>query len=221
MNLSSRTFTMTAALFGLGLLLISGSSVSAQSTTTSPSAELREIIKQRLEKTLEAPQEARFIGVVGSVMRVTASTFTLVDPNGRERTVILDTTTSFATSSAIKSLKDLSIDAGVAVIGNTSDDVVIQARRVIPATTPFNETRRVALGSVQTLERNSVTLVERGNGQITSVTIAPTTKFEDILGNTVPRTALQKDESVLIVIDTAGDKLTAKRIRLLVAATQE
>lgn len=214
---------LAASVFSLGVLsVLNPTSAQAQSSATSPSAELREIIKQRLEKSLEAPSENRFIGVVGSVMRVTASTFTIVDPNGRERTIVLDNTTSFATSSAVKSLADISIDSGVAVIGNSTDDVLIQARRVIPSTQPFSEARRVALGSVQALQGNSLTLVERGNGQTTTVTINNTTKFEDILGNTVPRSTLQKDESVLVVIDDgSSEKPVAKRIRFLVAATQE
>lgn len=115
----------------------------------------------------------------------------------------------------------MAIESGVAVIGSSTDGVLINARRVIPAAAPFTETRRVALGSVDVFDRNLLTLRERGSDQVTTVTVNTTTKFEDILGNPVPRTSVQEDESLLVVIQEEADgDLIAKRVRLLVAATE-
>ena len=216
---------LAAFFFATGPLFLENSSlqVHAQTQTTSPSAELREIIRQRLEQTLQAETGDRLIGVVGSVTRVSASTFVLTDPSGMERTIVVSPdSTSFAATAQVSGISDLSIDSGVAVIGTSPDSVLINARRVIPAPRPFSETRRVALGSVETFERSSLTLRERGNDQITTVDITTATKFEDILGNTVPRSTIQEDESILVIIDdSANGRPFAKRVRILVSATAE
>ncbi len=213
---------LSVSVFSLFFGVAHVSPVLAQTQTTSPSAELREIIRQRLEQTLQTSPGSTLLGVVGSVTRVGTATFVLTDPTGREHTVVIDQNTTFAGNAQVNELSDLTIDSGVAVIGTSSDNVLLNARRVIPATKPFVETRRVALGTIETLERSSISVQERGNGQTTSAAITNTTRFEDILGNTVPRTSIQEDEAVLIIIDeaTAG-RPTAKRIRLLVAATAE
>lgn len=216
---------LAAFFFATGPLILENSSlqVHAQTQTTSPSAELREIIRQRLEQTLQAETGDRLIGVVGSVTRVSASTFVLTDPSGMERTIVVSPdSTSFAATAQVSGISDLSIDSGVAVIGTSPDSVLINARRVIPAPRPFSETRRVALGSVETFERSSLTLRERGNDQTTTVDITTATKFEDILGNTVPRSTIQEDESILVIIDdSANGRPFAKRVRILVSATAE
>lgn len=212
----------------LGSFLLAGLAFLPQSTpvqaqNSSPSSELREIIKQRLEKTLETDTSDRMLGMIGSVTRVTNSTFTMLDPSGRERTIVIDAdSTTFAGTTQVKSFADVSIESGIAVIGTSSDGVLVNARRIIPAPTPFGETRRVALGSIQAISGSELTLVERGSNNTTSFNITSTTRFEDILGNVVPRSAVQEDESILVVIEktAAGDPF-AKRIRLLVAANAE
>jgi hypothetical protein len=207
----------------LSLVLLAGMTPAVHAQTSSPSAELREIIRQRLEQTLNVSTGEQLLGVVGSVTRVSTSTFVLTDPSGRERTIVVDANnTTFAATAQVKGLSDLAIDSGVAVIGTSPDTVLINARRIIPSARPFSEARRVTLGSVESFERASITLKERANNQTSTVSVTTATKFEDILGNTVPRTRIQEDEAVLVVIDesTAG-KPFAKRIRLLVSATAE
>lgn len=220
-NLS--TISRVSLSVALAAAILVGLPTPASAQTTTPSAELREIIRQRLEQTLDTTLTNRTIGVVGSVTRVSSSTFTMIDPKGRERTVIINPdTTSFAGTAQIRSMADLAIDSGVAVIGDAPDEVVINARRVIPAARPFLEVRRIALGSVSIFDARNLTIVERGNNQTTTVPITTATRFEDILGNTVPRSAIQVDEAILVVIDqnAAGDTY-AKRVRLLVSATAD
>lgn len=226
MNTRSFSLSSLTALVATLCLLVgsgmAGAVSGVQAQTATPSAELREIIRQRLEQTLAGDTRERFVGVIGSVTRVSTSTFTLVDPSGRERTIVIDpSATSFVGTNQVRSFSDMAIESGVAVIGSSTDGVLINARRVIPAAAPFTETRRVALGSVDVFDRNLLTLRERGSDQVTTVTVNTTTKFEDILGNPVPRTSVQEDESLLVVIQEEADgDLIAKRVRLLVAATE-
>lgn len=219
----SKKITVTFAFLLVSTLFLSvlipvahAQSPTPQESTTS--SELQQLIRERLEQTLQETRNPtqKFIGTIGSVLRVTPSTFTLQDSTGRERTIVIGPDTVLLLKNAPVKLSDIAINAGAAVIGIPTDDVVITARRILLQDDAFEEERQVILGTVDSITRTDVVVRERSSGAINALPLKSTSKYEDRLGNPLTRADIEPDESVLIIRDqdTSGASF-AKRVRLL------
>lgn len=195
------------------------------SAQTTPSAELRQVIRDRIEQTLQEkkqPGAVEFLGTIGTITKINPSTFMLVDTIGRERTVEVnpETTTLLSAGKPI-ALSDITLNSSAVVMGLPADDIVIEARRVLVTTTPFTETREVFLGSIGDVTRTSLTMTTRGSEEIVSAPILRTSQFEDSLGNDILVTDLAENQSILLITSTdATGKRNVARVRLLVPLTE-
>jgi hypothetical protein len=192
----------------------------AQSPSPSGSAELREIIRQRIEQTMDEKNnpKSEFIGTLGTITKVGTSTFSLMDTTGRERTIDISPTTTILSKNAPVKLSDLTINSGAVVMGTAVDEVILAARRVLVQEDNFAENRTVLLGTVEAIEKNTVLkLRERDSRELSILEMRTTTKYEDIVGTPVEKKLLEADQSVLVILDIdANKKQYVRRVRLLV-----
>lgn len=203
------------------LLIVFPSLVEAQSAT--PSAEIRRLIRERIEQTIQEknPETEKLLGTLGSVQKVSERTFTIVDTLGRERTIQLSDTTVMRFNNQPLALKDLSINAGAAIIGVMQDDIIINARRIYVTDGAFVERRQVNVGTITEWKNSELTLAIRGSDAVATWKTVRKPVFEDSLGNTITAKDIQADRAAIIVTeeDAAGNRLIS-RIRLLVPVTE-
>ena len=212
------TFLALAISFG-SLLSVPWFAHAQTEESSSPSAELREIIRQRIEETIQEKKtpKTEYIGTLGTVTKVSSSTFSMTDTLGLERTVELTDETTLLVDGDPATLTDISINAGVVVMGTAVDEVLINAKRILVQDEDFSETREVFLGSITEKSNSSITLSNRGTGEMLDLALLRTTSYEDSLGNTISLTDVQEDQSVLIVTDLDKDEdRFVSRLRLLV-----
>lgn len=191
----------------------------AQDDTTSPSAELREIIRQRIEETIQEKNSAgpAFIGTLGTVTKVSSSTFSLTDTLGRERTVEMTSDTALLIDGEDGELTDISINSGAVVMGTARDEVIITARRVLIQDEDFSESREVLLGTVTEKATGALVISTRGTKETYALDIVRDTTYEDSLGNAISLSDVQEDQSVLLITDLdRNDERYVSRLRLLV-----
>lgn len=212
--------TLLAVTIGFGSLLSFPWFVHAQTEqSSSPSAELREIIRQRIEETIQEKKTTKteYIGTLGTITKVSSSTFSMIDTLGLERTVELTNATTLLVDGDPATLADISINAGVVVMGTALDEVVINAKRILVQDEDFSETREVFLGSITKKSNTSITISNRGTGEMLDLALLRTTSYEDSLGNTISLKNVQEDQSVLIVTNLNKNKERfVSRLRLLV-----
>lgn len=212
--------TFLAVAISFGSLLIAPWFVQAQTEeSSSPSAELREIIRQRIEETIQEKKTTKteYIGTLGTVTKVSSSTFSMIDTLGLERTVELTDETTLLVDGDPATLADVSINAGVVVMGTALDEVLINAKRILVQDEDFSETREVFLGSITEKANTSITISNRGTEEMLDLALLRTTVYEDSLGNTISLADIQEDQAVLIVTDLDNDEERyVSRLRLLV-----
>lgn len=223
----TQLLTTTALTLALSALVAVPQYVRAQtpSPSSSASAELRRVIRERIEQTLaeDEIQQPQFIGTLGTITQVGTSTFTIVNSQGRERTIqVLPTTVMQQQGKNVK-ITDLAIQSGAAVIGRAIDDVVIEARRVIVTTDAFVENRQVALGTIMKIGPTSLSFQRRGTSedQAEAFLLTRNTRYEDSLGNTLKLSDIEEAQAALLIVKpNANNQLEVIRLRLLVPMTQ-
>lgn len=190
------------------------------SAQTTPSAELRQVIRDRIEQTLQEkkqPGAVEFIGTIGTITKINPATFLLVDTVGRERTVEIGPATTLLSGDKAVALADITLNSSAVVMGLPVDDIVIEARRVLISTQAINETREVFLGSIDKLSRTSLTFTTRSTQEIITVPLTRTTVLEDSLGNEITINDLDENQSIIVVTDAGtNNQRTTNRVRLLV-----
>ncbi len=185
--------------------------------SATPSAELRRIIRERIEQTLqENTSDQRLLGTLGSIQKVGGQTFTIQDSLGRERTVQLTSDATIIQGKQTLALKDLSINSGAAVVGRMLDDIIIEARRVFIVENGFAETRQVTVGNITAWKNNELQMTIRGTDQNAVWDAARRPIFEDSLGNPIAAKDIQVDQAALVITqeDAQGTR-TFTRLRLL------
>lgn len=191
----------------------------AQSPTpagSTDSAEIRRLIRERIEQTLqEKTTESEFIAVLGNILKVGTSTFTLLDSRGRERTVEMADNSAIISGKKTVTLKDLSINSGVVAYGRAEDEVVVNAIRIELSDSDFVETRRVFLGTITKWDRRFLTLQVRGSNTQETWNVNAQTKYEDNLGTAIKATDIQTDQAALVVARQLDGTRVAVKIRLL------
>lgn len=203
--------------FVIGAESAQAATPSPASASTTPSAELRRIIRERIEETLqEKSSENRLLGTLGTVQKVGEQTFTITDTLGRERTVQLAQGARVTLNNQNVALKDMSINSGTAIVGVMLDDIIIEARRVFLTDGTFTERRQVSVGTITAWKNNELSLAIRGTDQVAIWNASRRPIFEDSLGNAVTTKDIQPDQAALVVTqeDDNGNR-TVTRIRLL------
>lgn len=209
----------TAAFFAFLLTapLAHAASPSPAPASATPSAELRRIIRERIEQTLqENTEEKRLLGTLGTVQKVGGQTFTILDTLGRERTVQLTADAKITQGTQAVALKDMSINSGAAIVGKMIDDIIIEARRVFLVDNTWSERRQVSVGTITTWKTTELSLSIRGTDQTATWNVSRKPRFEDSLGNTITAKDITADQAALVV--TQEDDLgvrTVTRIHLL------
>ncbi|MCD8485071.1 hypothetical protein LRY65_02070 [Candidatus Woesebacteria bacterium] len=192
----------------------------AQTTdeTTSPSAELREIIRQRIEETIQEKESngPEYIGTLGTVSKVSTNTFTITDSMGLERTIQPTSDSVLLLDGDPTELSDISIGSGAVVMGSPLDEVIIEAKRILIQEDDFTETREVFLGTLTEKGTNAVTISTRGTNEELVIDTNRQTEYEDSVGTSIALSDIEEEQSVLIVTDTDDDDRIATHIRLLV-----
>ncbi len=208
---------LVTTLFGVGLIMTG--SVQAQSASTTPSAEIRRMIRERIEQTIQekVPQANQTMGTIGTIQKVGEKTFTITDTLGRERTIELLDNASIRLNNQTIAFKDLSINSGVAVIGKLQDDIVIRAARVYVNDTAFVERRQVNIGTITAWKNNELTLSIRGSSATATWKTSTKPRLEDSLGNPITAKDIQPDQAALVVTEenSTGTR-TITRLRLLI-----
>ncbi len=190
-------------------------------SATSPSAELREIIRQRIEETIQDKKSngPKYIGTLGTISKVSSSTFSFIDTLGRERTVELTSNTTLLIDGDSAELSDVSINAGVVIMGTALDEVLINAKRILVQEKDFSETREVFLGTITEKTNSKITVTTRGTGEALDLALLRTTTYEDLIGESITLATVQEDQSVLIITDLDKDSNRyVSRLRVLVPA---
>lgn len=206
-------------LFIFSLFILSGGRVFAASPTASPSSDLRKAIKERIEeavtKTDTEVSRQRWLGVVGTVQAVSSSTVSVRDVSGTVWTVNLVDGSKLLDSKG-KALKqsDLSVDSLVWAAGQASNDVILDAKRMmVRAAAPV---RMVAVGTITELKSASLSLAPRGGGESLSLSTTSRSKYENNDGATLERKSLQSDEAVVVVYtESESGAKTLLRLRQL------
>lgn len=216
-----KRLTLFSALFTslLGSSLVVAQIAQAQSASTTPSAEVRRMIRERIEQTIQekVPQTNPILGTLGTVQKVGEKTFTITDTLGRERTVELNDGAVIRQGNQTIALKDLSINSGAAVVGKLQDDIVIRAARVYVVDNAFVERRQVSIGTITEWKNNELTLSIRGTTATATWKTSAKPRLEDSLGNTITAKNIQADQSALVVTEeNSSGTRTITRLRLLV-----
>lgn len=201
------------------LLVLSSGQAYAASPTASPSSDLRKAIKERIEeavtKTDTEVSRQRWIGVVGTVQSVSSSTVSVRDVNGTVWTVnLIDGSSLFDSRGKILKQSDLSVDSLVWAAGQASNDVILEAKRMmVRAAAP---SRTVTVGTITELKSNSLSLAPRGGGESLSLSTTSRSKYENNDGASLERKALQSDEAVVVIYtESATGTKTLLRLRQL------
>lgn len=200
--------------------------VQAQTTDTSKSgtdsAELRESIRERIEKTLQAEDKLpEFLGYIGTINQVGTATFSFTNPLGTEHTVQVSNETTLLEDGDEIDLDELVIGNGVTVMGSALDELVIEARRVLTSDDTFVENRQVSLGTIAEIDSSELTLVSRQNDQSQTWEINRQTRYEDSLGTSLTRNQIEDNQAALVITDENNDgERFVKKIHLLVALNE-
>jgi hypothetical protein len=206
-----------AALFAFLLVAPVARAASPAPASATPSAELRRIIRERIEQTLqENTEEKRLLGTLGTVQKVGGQTFTILDTLGRERTVQLAQDALITQGKQTVALKDMSINGGAAIVGRMIDDIIIEARRVFLVDSTWTERRQVYVGTITTWKNNELSLAIRGTDQTAVWNVSRKPRYEDSLGNVITAKEITADQAALVITqeDDQGVR-TAIRVRLL------
>jgi hypothetical protein len=188
--------------------------------TASPSAEVRRLLRQRVENALQEAkitQSNTLVGLVGSVVKVGTSTFSLTDVTGNEHTVQVATDTEIWQKKTKLLLKDLALQSGVTVYALPLDNNVIEAKRVIVRDDNFVEHRKVWIGTVRSLDKTKLTLTVRGDMPEQSWILDRAVIYEDSVNTKLTAKQIQADSAALVITNEAEPgKTMVTRIHLLV-----
>lgn len=201
-------------------LLMPGVARAQEETTRSANLRrIQELIEEKLQE--RAPSGQTYIGVLGSVLKVSTSTFTIVDSRGRERTVEIDNDTPFLSGKKTIALKDLSINSSVVVVGQATDEIIIDALRVYISETDFTETRRVFLGTISQWNRRNLTITARGSSNEESFVVNARTAYQDNTGAKITANDIDTEQAVLIIARDDSGARTITTVRLLAPLDRE
>lgn len=188
-------------------------------TDTSPSAELREIIRQRIEETIQDKKTTtpEYIGTLGTISKVGTGTFTITDSQGRERTIEISPNTTILLNGKKAELKDLSINAGAVIMGSALDEVIINAKRILVQDAAFTETREVFLGSITGMNSSQITFTARATDETVTANLLRTSEYEDSIGNEISVRDIEEDQAILIITNIdKNDQRFVEKLRLLI-----
>jgi len=211
-------FSIAAILALLGGVAFPWYAQAQSESATSPSAELREIIRQRIEETIQEKKDVgpKYIGTLGAVTKVSTSTFSIIDTLGLERTVEITADTALLVNGKTAEITDISINDGAVIMGTALDEVVLSARRVLIQDEDFTESREVFLGTITAKTATSITLASRATNEELTFDLVRATTYEDSLGTEVSLQNVLVDQSAFIITDLDDDERFVTRLRLLV-----
>lgn len=198
--------------------LPSTSPISTQ--TASQAAETIRQVKQRIEKLIQEPkptETSSLVGLVGSVVKVGSSTFTVTDDIGNEHTIQINAETEIWQKKTKLALKDLPLQTGVTVYAIPLDNNVYEAKRVVIQEEVLVEHRKVWLGTIHLLDATKLTFTIRGDMPEQTWVLGRPIIYEDSVNTTITPKQIQADSAALVITNEASPgKTTVSRIHLLV-----
>lgn len=216
-----------------GSVLLSLNTVSAQteeiasdSANESSDEAVQQNLKDRLKKVIEEKSDRiRGImdgdqnrrGFIGVIKRISEEAVTLDTPRG---TLVLTITPELQFWSGGKTIArtDIEIENEVVVIGIQDNDEFTPQRIYVSKETLRPPTRTIVVGTIESIERNSITVVSR-TGEEKIFSINTQTKYTNPDGEAIKITDFEEEQNILLIAlpETANQtvKDSSGRISLL------
>lgn len=202
-----------------------------EESTTASSAATTEKLKERIEKIVEEKREQikgvlsaidqQKRGTIGQVTRISEESVTIktritteIVPLGGDVTIEKD-------GDAIE-IDEIEIDDWLLVMGLIEDDTFAPKRIIVSSDSLRPPTTLVSLGSIDTIERNSLTISPRNQEASFTISTSSSTEYQDLNGDEIDRADIDESTQALIVgyEDEDGDK-SASLIRILTIVETE
>lgn len=220
--MTARKLIVFALILFAGILLplhikaLSTPPTSDPSSTASISSEqIRQNIKQRLEKIQQGtdPQvegmmtslKQHTFGVVGTLEKNVGSTLQIKTYKGDDRVIEMDKDAIMLKNGKEITKSDLELNTPVIVMGYVdSDSTYIGRRLVITDETVFPVPRETIFGKIVSLITRSISLLTHNQGSIDTLNFKLLTKtlYFDSIGQPIKRTDLLINDNVVLVLDT-------------------
>lgn len=202
--------------------------------TSTPSAEDRktiEVIKKRLEKTVEQSKvqgvsdtATRKHGFIGEVVRVSEEAVTVSNQTSTSIIPLKDVRILKANKTI--ALSDVAVGNWVTALGYVegSEKTFTPKVLIVSTNTLQPQPKMVILGTIVTIDAKHVEVRPRSGEDMSSFTISSKTLFQDSMGEKAVRADFEEDMTVLLIgnetqADDGTTQRTAKVIRSLVPLT--
>jgi len=206
-------------------VLAATSTPSASPTqTTSPApAETTQKLKDRIEKIVEEKKDqimgalddlsSKKRGFIGEVQRVSAESIT-IKTNKETQIISLTQGATVTKSGKTLPIEDIAVGDWVIVISKLQNDELVPERILVSSGTLRPTPQVVTIGSVVDLDRITLTITTKQNGEEKEFIITKNTEYQDANGDRIKSTAVTSDLQALVVAEEAkaGNELKVVRI---------
>lgn len=222
------SFVFLAILAPTPVFAATATNSAKESSNASPSASPEDTtmeLKKRIEKVVEEKREqikgvisnllSDKHGFIGEVSRLSQEAIT-VKQNGDSRIIPLTQNLTIIKKGKKITAQEIEVGNWVTVIGSGSTDKFTPEFLIISTESLRPKDRVVTIGSLTTVGKTSVKIMQRGSSEEREFLIAKTSKLENVDGATIKLTDFDADLSVLVIATkNTKDQWEVVRIRSL------
>lgn len=236
----NRNFSLFTSIFFALILAISllfgGNikTVRAEETTESAdedtaeasnSASTTENLKNRIEKIVDEKREQikgvlseidqNKRGILGNVTRVSEESVTIKTTKSTEIIAIDDSVELLKAGKSVD-LDEIAVNDWLVVMGSIDDGTFTPKRILVSSKSLRPPTPVVALGTIETIERSSLTISPRNGNSSFDITTSSKTTYQDINGEEIDREDIAEETQALVIgFEDEDNEKEARTIRIL------
>lgn len=199
----------------------SASAVATDSATSNLKERIEKIVEEKKDdiETVLQEKTSQKHGYVGEVSRVTEEAVTVETKQGSKIIPVDENLLIIKKRQAI-TVADIAVGNWVTVIGTLEDDALIPKRVVVASSNLNPKNKQIALGTIKTLTKTSITIQSRADQTEQIFTLSKKMTVEDMNKQKLSLNLLTKDIQCLIVgfQDEDDKNPTASTIHALTTA---
>lgn len=213
-TISAVTALTTIALaYSLGVSLPTAFAQDADQTGT-PSSETTQELRKRIERVTGSQAGNKQTGFIGEVVRVTEDTITVEYESETSILPIQEQVTVVKSRRAVK-VSEVAVGNWVTVIGTGERNDFTPEFIFVSTESLESDPQFVVLGSIKSLDRDSISLIPRNDPAERELAILRSSKFQDQDGSAATAAEFEVDLQVLVTGFTNNGKQEIKTVRAL------